>query len=174
MRRWRSTRLVWTKPRRAWRPWSSRRLGLHAGNHRLARRWRRDAPSSSTRNRRTGDNQGTPYCFSYRRARGRPRRLSRRSESRCSPNMRDVPVWQHPPYFHNGSATTLEDVVNAYDPRRTLGLSAVHFCDRVMLGFLEWTAWAASTSPRVGPRRPFTGMVHLGAGPVAAAALRRP
>lgn len=32
-------------------------------------------------------------------------------------------VWQHPPYFHDGSAATLEDVVRRYDASRTLGLS---------------------------------------------------
>lgn len=32
-------------------------------------------------------------------------------------------VWQHPPYFHNGSAETLEDVVKAYNVRKSLGLS---------------------------------------------------
>ncbi|HEY1907491.1 MAG TPA: c-type cytochrome [Myxococcaceae bacterium] len=32
-------------------------------------------------------------------------------------------VWQHPPYFHNGTASTLEDVVNIYDQRRSLGLT---------------------------------------------------
>jgi cytochrome c5 len=33
-------------------------------------------------------------------------------------------LWQHPPYFHNGSAATLEDVVQTYDQRLSLGLSA--------------------------------------------------
>jgi mono/diheme cytochrome c family protein len=32
-------------------------------------------------------------------------------------------VWQHPPYFHDGSAATLEDVVRTYDAKRSLGLS---------------------------------------------------
>ncbi len=32
-------------------------------------------------------------------------------------------VWQHPPYFHNGSAATLADVVDRYDSRRSLGLT---------------------------------------------------
>ncbi|MBN1238153.1 MAG: Ig-like domain-containing protein [Gammaproteobacteria bacterium] len=32
-------------------------------------------------------------------------------------------VWQHPPYFHNGTAVTLEDVVRTYDSRLALGLS---------------------------------------------------
>ncbi|QSX79457.1 c-type cytochrome [Agrilutibacter solisilvae] len=32
-------------------------------------------------------------------------------------------LWQHPPYFHDGSAATLEDVVAHYDQVRALGLS---------------------------------------------------
>jgi cytochrome c5 len=31
-------------------------------------------------------------------------------------------LWQHPPYFHDGSASTLADVVNHYDKVRNLGL----------------------------------------------------
>ena len=33
-------------------------------------------------------------------------------------------LWQHPPYFHDGSATTLLDVVNRYDAAHVLGLTA--------------------------------------------------
>jgi cytochrome c553 len=33
-------------------------------------------------------------------------------------------LWQHPPYFHDGSAATLGDVVAHYNRVRTLGLSA--------------------------------------------------
>jgi mono/diheme cytochrome c family protein len=40
-------------------------------------------------------------------------------------------VWQHPPYFHDGSAATLDDVVNAYDARRSLGLTAQEKADLV-------------------------------------------
>ncbi len=32
-------------------------------------------------------------------------------------------AWQHAPYFHNGSAATLEDVARIYNARRGLGLS---------------------------------------------------
>ena len=32
-------------------------------------------------------------------------------------------TWQHPPYFHDGSAATLEDVVRTYDTRLSLGLT---------------------------------------------------
>jgi mono/diheme cytochrome c family protein len=40
-------------------------------------------------------------------------------------------VWQHPPYFHNGSAATLEDVVELYDEKRSLGLSDTDKADLV-------------------------------------------
>lgn len=33
-------------------------------------------------------------------------------------------VWQHAPYFHDGSAATLNDVVGVYNTRKSLGLSA--------------------------------------------------
>ena len=33
-------------------------------------------------------------------------------------------LWQHPPYFHDGSAATLMDVVAHYNRVRTLGLTA--------------------------------------------------
>ena len=32
-------------------------------------------------------------------------------------------VWQHAPYFHDGSAATLDDVVRTYNTRRSLGLT---------------------------------------------------
>jgi hypothetical protein len=32
-------------------------------------------------------------------------------------------IWQHPPYFHDGSATTLAIVVDRYNAKRNLGLS---------------------------------------------------
>jgi cytochrome c peroxidase len=32
-------------------------------------------------------------------------------------------LWQHPPYFHDGSAATLADVVAHYNRARTLGLN---------------------------------------------------
>jgi hypothetical protein len=40
-------------------------------------------------------------------------------------------VWQHPPYFHNGTAATLEDVVNTYDTKRSLHLTADQKSDLV-------------------------------------------
>jgi cytochrome c5 len=40
-------------------------------------------------------------------------------------------IWQHPPYFHNGTAATLDDVVNTYNSRRSLGLSPAQVGDLV-------------------------------------------
>ena len=38
-------------------------------------------------------------------------------------------VWQHPPYFHDGSAATLEDVAAVYNTKRSLGLSPQEIAD---------------------------------------------
>jgi mono/diheme cytochrome c family protein len=38
-------------------------------------------------------------------------------------------LWQHAPYFHDGSAATLEDVGNAYNAKRALGLTAQEIAD---------------------------------------------
>jgi mono/diheme cytochrome c family protein len=38
-------------------------------------------------------------------------------------------LWQHAPYFHDGSAATPEDVVKAYDQRQGLGLTAQEIQD---------------------------------------------
>jgi len=40
-------------------------------------------------------------------------------------------VWQHAPYFHDGSAATLDDVVGIYDTKRSLGLTAQQKSDLV-------------------------------------------
>jgi len=40
-------------------------------------------------------------------------------------------LWQHPPYFHNGTASTLEAVVETYDARKALNLSAQQKADLV-------------------------------------------
>ena len=40
-------------------------------------------------------------------------------------------VWQHAPYFHDGSAATLADVVSTYDTKLGLGLSAPQRADLV-------------------------------------------
>ena len=40
-------------------------------------------------------------------------------------------LWQHAPYFHDGSAATLAAVVNHYDRVRTLGLTAAQRHDLV-------------------------------------------
>jgi cytochrome c peroxidase len=38
-------------------------------------------------------------------------------------------VWQHAPYFHDGSAATLEDVAATYNTRQSLGLSPQQISD---------------------------------------------
>jgi hypothetical protein len=40
-------------------------------------------------------------------------------------------IWQHPPYFHDGSAKTLADVVARYDQERNLNLSAAEKADLI-------------------------------------------
>ncbi len=40
-------------------------------------------------------------------------------------------LWQHPPYFHNGMAATLTDVVNQYNVRKSLGLAPNEVADLV-------------------------------------------
>jgi len=40
-------------------------------------------------------------------------------------------IWQHPPYFHNGSAATLQAVVDTYNARKSLGLSVAEVADLV-------------------------------------------
>jgi hypothetical protein len=40
-------------------------------------------------------------------------------------------LWQHPPYFHDGSAATLADVVERYDAASGLGLTAAEKADLV-------------------------------------------
>ncbi len=40
-------------------------------------------------------------------------------------------IWQHPPYFHNGSAATLEAVVRTYDARKSLRLTEAQIADLV-------------------------------------------
>ena len=40
-------------------------------------------------------------------------------------------AWQHPPYFHNGAATTLEDAVRLYDTRLGLQLGDAEIADLV-------------------------------------------
>ncbi len=40
-------------------------------------------------------------------------------------------LWQHPPYFHNGTAPTLEAVVQTYNTKLALGLSSAQVADLV-------------------------------------------
>ncbi len=44
-------------------------------------------------------------------------------------------LWQHPPYFHDGSAATLADVVEHYDQTFSLGLTAEQKAD--LVAFLQ-------------------------------------
>lgn len=38
-------------------------------------------------------------------------------------------LWQHPPYFHNGTAATAEQVVRTYNDKQTLGLTEAEISD---------------------------------------------
>ncbi len=40
-------------------------------------------------------------------------------------------LWQHPPYFHNGTAKTLDDVVQTYNKKQALGLTGTQKSDLV-------------------------------------------
>ena len=40
-------------------------------------------------------------------------------------------LWQHAPYFHNGSAATLDDVVALYNSKKSLGLTSAQSADLV-------------------------------------------
>jgi cytochrome c peroxidase len=40
-------------------------------------------------------------------------------------------LWQHAPYFHNGTAATLDAVVQTYNTRRSLGLTGAQSTDLV-------------------------------------------
>ena len=59
--------------------------------------------------------------------RPKPASMARMRRVRPTRAYRTTPLralWQHPPYFHDGSAATLADVVAHYNRVRTLGLSA--------------------------------------------------
>jgi cytochrome c peroxidase len=38
-------------------------------------------------------------------------------------------LWQHPPYFHDGSAATTEEVAQTYNAKRSLGLTPQEVAD---------------------------------------------
>lgn len=40
-------------------------------------------------------------------------------------------LWQHAPYFHNGSAATLDDVVKIYNTKKSLGMGEAQMADLV-------------------------------------------
>jgi len=68
---------------------------------------------------------GTDPLYAERSATGRSSRIAK---YRTSP-LRGI--WQHPPYFHDGSAATLLDVVNHYDQQFGLNLSAQQKADLI-------------------------------------------
>ncbi len=68
---------------------------------------------------------GTDPRYAERSATGRSSTIAK---YRTSP-LRGI--WQHPPYFHDGSAATLLDVVNHYDQQFGLNLSAQQKADLV-------------------------------------------
>ena len=104
--------------RRRRRPEASMRAAAERGRAVFGRalhelpRGRRPAPTttaaSCTRRRRPAWTAPTP----------RARRTRRTARRRCAA------LWQHPPYFHDGSAATLADVVAHYNRVRKLGLTA--------------------------------------------------
>src|SRR6185436_19734379 len=79
---------------------------------------------ANTRLHPAGDSMGEPE------AAGVPSYASRSATKQYrTPPLRGV--WQHPPYFHNGSAATLEVVVDTYNTRKSLGLTAAQSADLV-------------------------------------------
>jgi cytochrome c peroxidase len=56
-------------------------------------------------------------------------------------------LWQHRPYFHDGSAATLADVVNHYDTFLELGLTAQQKVDLVEFPEVALTVDLAGLSP---------------------------
>ena len=76
---------------------------------------------ANTRLHPVSDSMGEPEAISYasRSATGQYRTAPLKG------------VWQHAPYFHNGSAATLGDVVNTYNTRQSLGLSSPQIADLV-------------------------------------------
>jgi cytochrome c peroxidase len=56
------------------------------------------------------------------------------AERSATGNYRTTPLrglWQHAPYFHDGSAATLNDVVQHYNSHFSLGLTASQQADLV-------------------------------------------
>jgi cytochrome c peroxidase len=60
-----------------------------------------------------------------------PSYASRRSATKLYPTTPLHGVRQHPPYFHNGIAATLDAVVELYDSRKGLNLTAEQKADLV-------------------------------------------
>jgi len=74
---------------------------------------------ANTRLHPPGDSMGEPETPSY--ASRSATKMYRTSPLRG--------VWQHAPYFHDGSAATLEDVAATYNTRQSLGLSPEQIAD---------------------------------------------
>ena len=72
---------------------------------------------------------------------GRPERAritSRQYDESATQRWRTLPlpgVWQHPPYFHDGSAATLADVASRYNTKLDLGLTPTQQSD--LVAYLE-------------------------------------
>ncbi len=76
---------------------------------------------ANTRLHPPGDSMAEPEAHSY----------AARSASKQYRTSPLKGAWQHAPYFHNGSAATLDDVVRSYDARLSLGLSERQVADLV-------------------------------------------
>jgi mono/diheme cytochrome c family protein len=86
--------------------------GCHAGNH---------FSDANARLHPPADSMAEPETPSY----------AARSATKMYRTTPLRALWQHAPYFHDGSAATLADVVATYNARRGLGLSAQQSADLV-------------------------------------------
>ena len=71
--------------------------------------------------------------------------ICRRARDARSDSLRGL--WQHAPYFHNGSAATVEDVVKQYYKKMSLGLTPAEVSD---LGHYLKSLSARGSSSRIG------------------------
>ena len=84
-------------------------------------------PATSRRSTPTSTSAGS----TTRRRPGWTRRTRSGPRPRSTAPRRCGRSWQHPPYFHDGSAATLADVVEHYDDFLELGLTAEQKADLV-------------------------------------------
>ena len=89
-----------------------------AASHQSAFRWR--AASCHVGGRGTDNNAGTLHPPAETGMDGTYAARTANKAYRTTPLRA---LWQHPPYFHDGSAATLADVVVHYNRVRTLGLT---------------------------------------------------